>query len=293
MPEPRISVVIPTRDRAASLRLCLAALVAQLDPEFDEAIVVDDGSADETASLAVEFPSVIWLRQESLGTCAARNQGVAAANGEVVLFIDDDVVCSPGLITKHRDFHRLHSEMKTALGGLVTWDPTRPISKHMLWLEDGGPLFAFNTIEDFEDVDPRHFCTSNVSVKRQFLASVDGPFDVRIRRFTDVELGLRLASEGMVLHFDPDAIGWHLRSDTPATTDQRMFDVGKASVLLDQIHPGIAPHAAPRTATRATKAALSKLLSPIAPLLPHAAADRIWASRAAWAYSAGREEAGR
>lgn len=288
MTKPRFSIVIPTRDRASSLRLCLTALLAQMDPELDDVLVVDDGSTDETDLVRQDFPSVRWLSSGGRGTCAARNVGVAESRGDVVLFVDDDIVIAEGLLDRHRAFHESHLSQEDALVGLVTWDRSQPITKHMLWLEDGGPLFSFNTINDHDDVDPSHFCTANVSVKRSLLSTVDGPFDERIKRFTDVELGHRLAKTGMRLHYDPEAIAWHLRSDTPATTDRRMFVVGEASVLLDQIHPGVAPPAAPRTFARRMKVLLAKLMTPLTPMLPEGLASKIWASRAAWAYSSGR-----
>jgi len=288
---PRISVVIPTRNRADSLRSCLTAVLEEIDPVRDEVIVADDGSGDAIVSVVNDFPAVTWLRLSHAGTCAARNRAVGAATGDVVLFLDDDIVCSEGLVDKHRRFHSDHIDVVDCLVGLVTWDQTRPISKHMVWLEDGGPLFSFNTIADPEDVDPRHFCTANVSVKRDFLVQVEGPFDERIKRFTDVELGLRLADLGMRLHFASDAVGWHLRSDTPASTDQRMFEVGKASVLLDEIHPGIAPSAADLSMARGLRVLAARMLTPIAPVLPSSIANRIWASRAAWSYARGRSAA--
>ncbi len=280
--------MIPTRNRADCLRACLEAVLAQTDALSDEVIVADDGSDLGVDELVEEFPSVTWLRLPHLGTCAARNRAIEAASGDVILFIDDDIVCSDGLVEKHRTFHSDHVELFDCMVGLVTWDRTRPITRHMRWLEDGGPLFAFNTIADPENVDPRHFCTANVSVKSGFLRLVDGPFDERISRFTDVELGLRLADKGLRLHFQEDAVGWHLRSDTPASTDLRMFEVGRASVLLDKVHPGIAPPAAEMTAARQARVIAAHILTPLSPLLPASVADRVWGSRAAWAYARGR-----
>jgi len=279
--------VIPSRNRSESLRLCLTALLEQIDPALDQVIVADDGSGPGLDSLVQEFPAVLWLRLAHGGTCAARNAGVRAAAGDVVLFIDDDIVCSEGLVEKHRAFHSGHPGREDCLVGLVTWDPTRPITSHMVWLEDGGPLFAFNTIDNATSVDPHHFCTANVSVKKAFLGLVLGPFDERLKRFTDVELALRLAQHGMRLSYAEGAIGWHLRKDDPASTDRRMFEVGKASVVLDELHPGAAPAAVDLTALAVAKARIARLLTPLTPVLPSSVADRVWASRAAYAYARG------
>ncbi len=294
MGSPQLSVVIPTHNRSDLLWECLTALAAARAGLGDglQIIVVDDASTDETMHVAGRFSGVeLVTRVVGGGSGAARNDGIRHARAPLILFIDDDIVIEADLIARHLDHHLRHPQIEEALGGLVTWSRDRPISAHMRWLERGGPLFAFDTIDDPERVDPLHFCTANVSVKKDLLARVDGPFDERLRRFTDVELGQRLSDSGMRLRFDAGAIGWHLRHDTPSTTDQRMRAVGRASIQLDVIHPGIAPEAAPKSNSKLAKAKLAKLVSPVAPILPAAAADRIWAARAAWAYAEGRREA--
>jgi len=290
MRERRLTVVVPTRNRIGSLRLCLEALEAQLDRDLDQIVVADDGSTDGTAELQAEPPFLKVVRTAGGGSSVARNEGLRNADGSLILFVDDDIVCSPGMVDQHLQFHGANPDSLQSMVGLVTWDPRRPISRHMRWLEDGGPLFSFNTIEDFDSVDYRHFCTSNVSVKRALLDSVRGPFEERIRRFTDVELGSRLDAVGMRLSYNPDAVAWHLRSDTPASTDERMREVGKASVVLDAIAPDLGPPAAPRTPGRRIRALMARIVTPLTFAMPGAIADRVWSARAAWAYSTGRVE---
>lgn len=89
-----VSIVVPTRDRPAALGRCLAALAGQDAGEL-EIIVVDDGSADAEAVERVvsERPAARLVRAGGDGPAAARNTGVAAALGDVVLFTDDD--CEP------------------------------------------------------------------------------------------------------------------------------------------------------------------------------------------------------
>jgi GT2 family glycosyltransferase len=92
---PAVSVVVPTRDRPASLRSCLAALDAQTAPSF-EIVVVDDGSADADAVATVVAASshARVVRADGAGPAAARNRGAEAATAPVVCFTDDD--CRPG-----------------------------------------------------------------------------------------------------------------------------------------------------------------------------------------------------
>ncbi|MFA7383091.1 MAG: glycosyltransferase family A protein [Desulfurivibrionaceae bacterium] len=86
----RISCVIPTKNRPEMTCRAIASVVAQAAP-VSEIIVVDDGSTDSTAALvAARFPEVRLLRRSGLGPGLARNAGVAAARGEVVMFLDSD-----------------------------------------------------------------------------------------------------------------------------------------------------------------------------------------------------------
>jgi glycosyltransferase involved in cell wall biosynthesis len=86
-----ISVVIPARDAGAYLAEAVASVLAQDAGEPLDVIVVDDGSADDTAAIARSFGSPVrCLGQPHAGAAAARNAGIAAAQGELVAFLDAD-----------------------------------------------------------------------------------------------------------------------------------------------------------------------------------------------------------
>ena len=90
------TVVVPTRDRPAALQRCLAALAAQRNVTLD-VVIVDDGSVAEAAVAAVaEGFGARLVRLEGVGPAAARNAGVAAANADRILLLDDDCVPQPG-----------------------------------------------------------------------------------------------------------------------------------------------------------------------------------------------------
>jgi glycosyltransferase involved in cell wall biosynthesis len=286
-----VSVVVPTRNRAAKLRRCLEALTGQESSVPVQVLVVDDGSTDATPEVLAGFPGVEAIRRPPGGRSAARNPAVERAAAPLILFLDDDVVATPGLIQRHLDHHRRHPEENEALVGLVTWAPELRITPHMLWLEDGGPLFSFNTIDDPEDVDCRHFCTANASVKRSLLPS-EHPFDEDLRRCVDIELGYRLSRRGMRLRYDAQAVGHHLRVDTPDSTESRMREVGKAMRLVHAKHPELAEPPPPFTALSHVKAAAAR---PVAPVLRRLGApgldERVYGYRAARGYARGYAEA--
>jgi glycosyltransferase involved in cell wall biosynthesis len=96
MPEPAVSVVVPTRNRAGYLEVTLASLAAQAPGVPYEVIVVDDGSDDGATAEVAERAGVAYLRHEaSRGPNAARNTGIAAARGPLIALIDDDVRVPP------------------------------------------------------------------------------------------------------------------------------------------------------------------------------------------------------
>lgn len=96
MSEQKISVVVPTRNRANLLKRCLKSLKDQ-DYQNFEVIVIDDGSKDETKKITKQFEKELdlkYLFQENKGPTAARNLGIKKAKGGIVAFIDDDCLAS-------------------------------------------------------------------------------------------------------------------------------------------------------------------------------------------------------
>src|SRR4051794_23694299 len=102
-----VSVVIPTYNRAARLRAVVDPLLA--DPSLHELIVVVDGSRDGSIELLEEIAVAdgrlrpLWI--ENIGDMGARTRGAEIATGEVVLFLDDDVLPAPGLLAGHARHH--------------------------------------------------------------------------------------------------------------------------------------------------------------------------------------------
>ncbi|MEN3340164.1 MAG: hypothetical protein V7647_3840 [Acidobacteriota bacterium] len=96
-----VSIVIPTRDRAEDLRRCLAALQAQESPRRVEIIVVDNRPGGlATPQTCAAFPRVLLLTEARPGLSYARNAGFAAATGDVLVAIDDDVTVPAGWLER-------------------------------------------------------------------------------------------------------------------------------------------------------------------------------------------------
>lgn len=133
----RATLVIPTYNRAERLRALLRC-VAEQGSELARVVVCDDGSSDHTREVAESFADripLVYAFQEDLGFRAgqARNMGIARAIGDVVIFVDDDVLIRPDFVQAHLDAHAKHPGDKTICvgfrhrtdrfeGEIPTWD---------------------------------------------------------------------------------------------------------------------------------------------------------------------------
>ena len=89
---PRVSIIIPTYNRARYLAEAIESALAQTYRDF-EVIVIDDGSTDNTPEIMRKYASAVrYFRQENQGECAARNTGIKLALGEYISFLDSDDV---------------------------------------------------------------------------------------------------------------------------------------------------------------------------------------------------------
>ncbi len=107
----RVSVILPTFNRAAFLAEAIDSVLAQRNADF-ELIVVDDGSTDGTPRLLAAYAGRLQvIRQARAGVSAARNRGVAAARGGLLAFIDSDDLWRPGKLAAQVAFMEANPDM--------------------------------------------------------------------------------------------------------------------------------------------------------------------------------------
>lgn len=93
---PRVSIVIITRNEGAELQATVTNLLDTLTADRRELIVVDDGSSDDSAAFLEAVPEVLLLRSDRLGVAQARNFGASRATGDVILFADAHIRAPQG-----------------------------------------------------------------------------------------------------------------------------------------------------------------------------------------------------
>lgn len=240
-----ISVVIPTYNRIATLQRCLDALSRQtLEPGRFEIVVVDDGSTDGTDSLIQSRPDVRYLRQpRNAGPAAARNRGVRAARGELVLFIGDDIIAQPELLAQHVAAHRQLGGESVAVLGYAPWSREQEITPLMRYLFEGRAFqqFRYDAIADPDNVPYGYFYTCNLSVKRAFLLS-NGLFDEDFRYAygEDTELAYRLQRRGLHLVFRQELVADHEHPTSYRSARRRTRTAGRVALLMASKHPELA-----------------------------------------------------
>lgn len=207
----QVSVVIPTYNRIKQLKNVLRALEKQTISLQDfEVVVVSDGSQDGTNEFLETIVTPLNLMpilQSNQGVATARNQGVANAQGRVILFIDDDVVPIPQLIMEHLRVHNETEDDVVVIGPMLS-PPDFQLSPWTKW-EQAMLVKQYNAMmEGHWAPTARQFYTGNASLPRHLLIS-SGGFDTAFLRAEDVELAYRLAEKGVRFLFNVNAVGYH------------------------------------------------------------------------------------
>jgi len=230
----RVSVVIPTYNRSALLRIALDHLTRQTMPvEEFEVVVSDDGSSDDTKAVVDAFTDRLRLKyhvHEDLGFRASltRNMGARLAIAPILVFLDTGPLFGPDFLRRHAEAHE-STHGRAVVGYAYGYNP----EKDMAWvtpeLERLGPVAAVAAVAKYRD-DPqfrdiRHgllerigydfsrrlapwqlFFTINCSVRTDDFHAVGG-FDEGFNEWggEDLEFGFKLHRHGLEFHFAPDA----------------------------------------------------------------------------------------
>jgi GT2 family glycosyltransferase len=225
---PRISVVVCTYNGSRLLRDCLEG-IRGLDYPDVEAIVVDDGSTDASASIAAEY-GVRVIRTENRGLSAARNTGWQTATGEIVAYLDDDARPDPHWLQYLAWAFR--TTRHVGIGGPNIAPPGDGWIAECVANAPGGPMHVLIT-----DVEAEHIPGCNMAFRRSALAAIGG-FDVRYRTAgDDVDLCWRLQEQVGTLGFHAGAMVWHHRRNSVRTYWRQQLGYGRAEALLEHKWP--------------------------------------------------------
>ena len=234
MPSPSFSIVIPTYQRREMVSDAVRAMCRLSYDGPIEIIVVVDGSTDGTASALVQidcpFPMHV-IEQKNLGQAAARNRGAAEAAGEILLFLDDDMIAEPDLVQQHA---RMYREGADAVAGNIPLHPDSPPGV----LTDA--LASSAIWEQRSQLTPFEIYSGQLSVRSSAFRALGG-FDEEFCAAgsygnEDVEFGARLLRRFDVRH-NPQAISRQLNFVTAREFMDRANHLAVADIRLAAKHP--------------------------------------------------------
>lgn len=241
----KISLIIPTHNRMMQLRACLQAALAQDHRDY-EVILVDDASTDETGTMVRrEFPGVEYLRMETnCGPAAARNCGIAAAKGELLVFTDDDCLIPPGFLSAIEVGYRQYPSV-AGVGGYLEppenlaasnpWARYEIYVTHVVYKAGSEPVLG--------GLDCPAGGTNSMSYRKEILVETGG-FDegFPVPGGEDADLKWRVVTAGHQLLYLPLKV-IHLHEFDLRNFWRKQYTHGRGSIYFERKHKGYPPSA--------------------------------------------------
>lgn len=237
---PRVSVVIPTHQRRASVERVLGSLTSQsLPPDEYEVVVSIDGSTDGTRELVDAMRLGFALRsiwKPRGGRASACNAGWRIAAGGIVVFLDDDMEATHELLAGHLDAHTPTRNLGVVGPVPITTDTTtNPVTRYVADRFNG---HLRNLAAPGYEFGLRDFYSGNFSIARDVLERIGG-FDESFVVYgnEDLDLSLRLRAAGVRLVFGSAAVArQHYEKDFSALARDNL-EKGRTAAQLLQKHP--------------------------------------------------------
>jgi GT2 family glycosyltransferase len=214
---PLVSVIIPTRNRAGSLKRLLESLAEpmRIGSPQTEIIVVDNGSTDGTRRLLEvelaenQYSRLLMLDEARPGKSNAINRALSCARGDIFMILDDDVVVEPNCLAKHAEAHA-QTKFAAIQGRILPGrdrngnpaDPSRLREYNIPLIDYGDKIVAI-----------RGLTGTNMSFNRRVFEKV-GFFDTRLgpgaAGFSeDTEYSIRIRKAGFTIGYTPYAVVYH------------------------------------------------------------------------------------
>jgi glycosyltransferase involved in cell wall biosynthesis len=182
----RISVVIPTYNRAHFLPRALDSVLGQTVPAL-EVLVVDDGSRDDTEALMRQrYPQVRYLKQPNSGVSRARNLGIAAAKGDWIALLDSDDAWLPTKLATQCAILRDHPSARLCHTEEIWIRSGRRVNRMEKHAKSGGYIFKACL--------PRCVVSPSASILHRSLIEEFGNFDESLPACEDYDLWLRICA---------------------------------------------------------------------------------------------------
>ncbi len=195
----KISVIIPAYNAEKEIEACLSA-VYRSKRAPDEVIVVDDASAPgRSGPIAGKFNCRVIKNEVNKGPAESRNIGAFAAKGDIIVFLDSDIIVSEDTLSKIADSFKQYPQLAGAWGIMSKRHP------HTNFCSQYKNLFLHFFSMQLDQFGA-HFVSAVAAVKKDIFVECGG-FDTKFKTvcMEDVELGGRLGRKGYKIHLNKDA----------------------------------------------------------------------------------------
>ena len=200
----RISIIVPVHNDPQNLLECLSALRGSSSPG-SEIIVVDDASTDNTSSIAARMGARVLRLAKNSGPAAARNHGARYAQGDILLFVDADVVVAPGAVSRVVQVFEEHPDVAAVFG---SYD-NRPRAKGLVSQYRN---LLHHYVHQNGNPEASTFWTGCGAIRRSMFEEIGKFTEKRAGRWVDdIELGYRLRQAGHRILLDKTLQGTHLK----------------------------------------------------------------------------------
>jgi glycosyltransferase involved in cell wall biosynthesis len=265
---PRFSILIPTYNRRDKLAVVLDAVAKQTGLDQGEVIVGIDGSTDGTEEYlqqrSEDYPcSLTFFKIKNSGRSVIRNQLIDRAQGEILLFIQDDIIVSENWLQSHLKAQEKHP---AAVVGFVTWYPEQEITPYMHWLENGGHMLDFASLKDGGETDFWHFYMGNISLPAALINDLRFDETLPCYGWEDILFGLAFVKRGNKVYYEASASAFHWDEYLEKDLPNYMEKVGRSALEAEQKYPGTG--FVPPFWKRCVFRAMILLSTPIRSLLP-------------------------
>lgn len=235
--KPDFSVIIPTFNGADKILDLLRSLEKQTTSNF-EIIVVIDGSTDNTKDQLKSFQNsklkIKTIFQENKGRAITRNNGVAHAQHELLLFFDDDMRMSSRAIEYHLDHHSKIDDTILVGNQIEDLELMKTDMHHykrhlsLKWMSE--------LAKSYQKLDNPFITAANFSISKTTFQLLGG-FDERLTDCEDYDLALRAKNKNIDIYFNPNIYGWHDDFITAVSYLKRLKEYKEANFELIKINP--------------------------------------------------------